>query len=81
MLRFKASDVTGTHTIEASDVQSSLPAGAVARALARRMSLPGNVPWALRNDETSVWLDDDVAIGHQLETGAEITITPKTHLG
>lgn len=80
-LRFRATDVTGTHTLEANDVEKSLPAGAVARALARRMLLPKNVPWALRDDLTSVYLDQDVAIGDQIEPDAEITITPKTHLG
>ena len=80
-LRFRATDVTGTHTLEAHHVEKSLPAGAVARALARRMLLPDNVPWALRDDQTSVYLDQDVAIGDQIEPGADVTITPKTHLG
>jgi hypothetical protein len=46
--RFEAADVTGTHLIDARDVHRATPAGAVAQALAARMELPQNVPWALR---------------------------------
>ena len=80
-IRFTATDVTGTHTVEATDVQRTLPAGAVARSIANKMSLPADVPWALRADRTSVHLDDDVAIGEQTETDAPLTIYPRTHLG
>lgn len=80
-LSFEATDVTGTHTLRASDVETTLPAGAVTRALASRMSLPANVPWALRDESTSVYLDDDRPIGDQIGTDAKVTITPKTHLG
>jgi hypothetical protein len=78
---FEASDVTGTHQVVANDVQGALPAGAVARALAARMALPENVPWALRDDSTSAFLEDDKPIGQQLQRGARVTVTPKTHLG
>ena len=80
-LRFTATDVTGTHTVEATDVQRALPASAVARSIASKMALPDDVPWALRSDRTSVYLDDDVAIGDQIETDTPITIFPRTHLG
>jgi hypothetical protein len=80
-LRLEATDVTGTHTLVASDVQKTLPVGAVTRALASRMSLPANVPWALRDESTSVYLDDTRPIGDQIAPGARVTITPKTHLG
>ena len=80
-LRFFASDVTGTHTLSPSDVDESSPAGTVAAALASQMQLPENVPWALRDDSSSVYLDDAVPIGEQLEPGAQVTITPKAHLG
>ena len=81
VLSFEAGDVTGTHSVIANDVQKTLPAGTVARALAARMSLPQNVPWALRNESTSTYLEDDKPIGDQLEPGAKVTVTPKTHLG
>jgi hypothetical protein len=78
---FEASDVTGMHRVEARDVQRKLPAGAVAKALASRMALPDNVAWALRNESTSVFLDDEAPIGEQIEPTARLTVTPKTHLG
>ena len=78
---FLASDVTGTHHLEVSDIQGTLPAGAVARTLASRMALPADVPWALRDETTSAFLEDDLAIGDQVGTDARITITPKAHLG
>lgn len=80
-LRFTATDVTGTLTIDASEVDRSLPAGAVARSVASRMSLPADVPWALRSDVSSAQLADDVAIGDQIDTDSSLTIFPRTHLG
>ncbi len=74
-------DVTGSRTVHASDIQRSLPAGVVAESLADRLRLPANVPWALRDEETSAFLDDEQAIGDQVDTDALVTVTPKTHLG
>jgi len=83
MLRFEAADVTGTHRVMVDDVESGLPAGAVAKALASRMSLPQNVPWGLRDDSNSSLLDDEKSIGEQVDIGTDVklTVTPKTHLG
>jgi hypothetical protein len=78
---FEAADVTGTHLIDARDVQRGTPAGAVAQALAARMDLPQNVPWALRDDRTGSYLDEHRAIGDQIESDARLTLHPKTHLG
>lgn len=78
---FEATDVTGMHRVEARDVQRRLPAGAVARAVASRMALPDNVPWALRDEATSAFLDDETPIGEQIGPDARLTVTPKTHLG
>ena len=80
-LSLRASDVTGTQTVEASDVQYDLPAGVVASALADGMSLPSNVAWALRDDTTTVFLDDALPIGEQIAPDAQLTVTPKAHLG
>ena len=77
---FEVNDVTGTYTLTANDVQRSLPAGAVAKALASRMALP-DTPWALRDDSTAEFLDDSRPIGEQLRPGALVTLTTKTHLG
>jgi hypothetical protein len=78
-LRLRATDVTGSLEIEA-DLQPTVPAGAVARTLAQRMELPGDVPWALRDDR-GAFLDDERQIGEQLKADARVTLTPKTHLG
>ena len=80
-IEFEASDVTGTHTVKVSDVQRSLPAGTLAKAIAARMALPDNVPWVLRDDTTSAFLEEDKPIGDQIGPDAKITITPLTHLG
>jgi len=80
-LSFLASDVTGTQSVEAQDIQASLPASAVAASLAASMQLPENVPWGLRDDATGGFLEDRRPIGEQIEPGSSLTITPKTHLG
>jgi hypothetical protein len=81
--RFHARDLTGAHAMEVTDVQRGTPCGAVAQSLAARMDLPTNVPWSLRDDRTGVWLQDDVALDEQIrdESAAELTLTPKAHLG
>jgi hypothetical protein len=76
-----AEDVTGTYTLEAPDVPYATEAGAVARTLADRMGLPQNVPWTLRNDRSGQYLEEEVEIGRQIEPGAKVTVTPRTHLG
>ena len=81
LLDLEAADVTGTQTVAARGVQYSALAGSVARALAASMRLPENVPWALRDDATSAFLDDDRPIGAQVAPNAKVTVTPKTHLG
>jgi hypothetical protein len=81
LLQFEARDVTGTHVIEARNVQPATPAGAVATALASRMALPANVPWIIRDGSTGAVLEDERPIGDQLETGAKVVLSPKAHLG
>ncbi len=78
---FEASDVTGTHSVSARGVQRALRTREVADSLARTMALPKSVPWALRDESTSAFLDDEKPIGEQLRPGAKVTLTPKTHLG
>jgi hypothetical protein len=81
---FEATDVTGTHrvTVGSRDLDmDQAPTWAVTRSLVARMALPGNVPWALRDEATGAFLDEDRPIGSQLETGGKVTLTPKTHLG
>jgi hypothetical protein len=80
-LDFEVSDVTGTHQLMATGVQRAVSAGAVAHSLAASMKLPDNVPWALRDETTSAFLEDDRPIGEQLRRGAKVVVTPKAHLG
>lgn len=77
--RVLAIDVTGTLEMEA-ELQPTVPAGAAARTLAQRMELPTDVPWALRDDR-GAFLNDERQLSEQLESGARVTLTPKTHLG
>lgn len=77
---FEATNVTGTQTLPVR-VQRSTPAETVAKSIASDMSLPGDVSWSLRDDLSSVFLRDDLPIGDQLEPGANVTLTPKAHLG
>jgi hypothetical protein len=79
-MTFRATDVTGTHAAEAN-VQRSLPARAVVESLVASMSLPANVPYGLRDESTGAFLDDAEAIGEQIGADAQVTVTPKTHLG
>ena len=81
LLSLEAADVTGTQSVVARDVQGTALAGAVAKALAASMRLPENVPWALRDESTSAFLDDEKPIGEKLGPNAKVTVTPKTHLG
>ncbi len=81
--RFRARDVTGTHDMNVEGIPRGTPSGVVAQSLAARMELPGNVPWSLRNDRTGSWLRDDLALDEQIkdDSEAQLTLTPKTHLG
>jgi hypothetical protein len=79
-LAFSAMDVTGSYTANAN-VQRMLPAHAVTASLVASMSLPQNVPYALRNESTGAFLDDAKPIGEQIGPDAKVTVTPRTHLG
>ena len=79
-LQIFASNVTGTHELPV-DVGPSLSAGDVANSIVSLMSLPSDVPWVLRDDGSSAYLDSERPIGDQIEPGARVTITPRTHLG
>jgi hypothetical protein len=76
-----AIDVTGTVRLRSRDVHPGTPASVAAEAIAARMQLPSNVPWALRSDRTGAFLDDDGPIGEQLDPGEQVVVTPKAHLG
>jgi hypothetical protein len=80
-ISFEVVDVTGSLRLVAEDVEPGMPAEVVARTLAARMRLPDSVPWGLRSDETSEFLDERRPIGEQIAPGAQVTVVPKTHLG
>jgi hypothetical protein len=80
VLMFHAANVTGTQELPIEVVPGS-SVRSVTDSIAHRMALPGDVPWSLRDDGSSTYLDEDRPIGDQIEPGSHLTITPKTHLG
>jgi len=80
VLTFEATNVTSTRSMDV-EVERDLPAEDVTRSIASLMALPTDVPWALRDDGSSVYIDPSRPIGDQVEPGARVTVTPKTHLG
>jgi hypothetical protein len=79
-IRLEAVDVTGSKRMPV-EVEGGLSADDAAETVAAMMALPSNVPWVLREDSSSAYLQGDVAIGDQLQPGARVTVTPRTHLG
>jgi hypothetical protein len=77
---FTVSDVTANRE---SDVQFDrrTPVKAVTQAIATRLGLPTNTPWALRSDRSSAYLDDAKPLGDQIAPGERVTVTPRAHLG
>jgi len=73
--------VTGTRSFVASDIDPMLPAGVLAKTLSAELALPQNVPWMLRDSASASFLENERAIGEQVESGAKVTLTPRTHLG
>ena len=80
-LSFEVSNVTGTKEFSISGVDPLLSAEMVAKGLAEELELPQNVPWQLRDDESAEFLQGDVEIGDQIQSGAHLSLTPKAHLG
>ncbi len=77
---FLASNITGTQSVPV-EVNGGLSVRDVADSIASLMALPDDVAWALRDDDSSAYLDDDLPIGSQIRPGSKLTIIPKTHLG
>ncbi len=80
LLSFTARDVTGS-AVASARFQRSAPTSAVAKALATRMQLPSDVPWALRDAKQGRFLDESKPIGAQVDEGAQVDVVPKAHLG
>jgi len=84
-VRVIAKDVTSSMTAEV-ELARGMQAGTAAQVLAAELQLPDNVPWGLRDDVSAENLDDEVSLGDLIgdqdpETGAQVTVVPKTHLG
>ena len=83
-LAIKVRDITGTHVAKL-DLDRDLRVGAVAETVAARMSLPGDTAWALRDERTAAFLDDDRTIGEAVDTQdvteVSLVVTPRAHLG
>ncbi len=79
-LRFLASNITGTQSVPI-EVNGGLSVRAVTDSIVDRMALPDDVGWALRDDESSAYLDDAEPIGAQIGPGTRVTLTPRTLLG
>ena len=62
-------------------VPRALKVDDMARSMASLLSLPSDVPYALRDDGSAEYLDPERPVGDQLSPRARVTITPKTHLG
>ena len=79
-LKFHAGNVTGTQDVPI-EIGPDLSVRSVTDSIAHRMGLPTDVAWTLRDDSSSAYLDEEAPIGDQLERGAHVTITPRSHLG
>lgn len=83
-VRLRVRDITSTHEADLV-LDRGLRVGAVAQTIASRMSLPADTSWALRDDSTAAFLDDDAAIGDAVgvdgDTEVFLTATPRAHLG
>ncbi len=83
-VRLRIRDITATHEAELV-LDGDLRVGAVAETVAARMSLPTDTTWALRDDLTAAFLDDDASIGEAVgvdgDTEVFLTATPRAHLG
>lgn len=79
-ISFLATNITGTQSVPV-EVDGGLDVRSVADSIAARMALPEDVAWALRDDDTSAYLDEGQSIGSQIGPSSRVTITPRTHLG
>ena len=77
-------DVTGTNVAE-MDLDPGLRVGSVAESVAAGMSLPNDTIYALRDESTAAFLDDDDPIGEVVDPQAgpdvALVLTPRAHLG
>lgn len=80
-LAFVATDVTGLRRLEFDSIDGHRPASEVAMSVASAMDLPTNVPWSLRDQKRARMLDQETPLGGQIDTGSELVVIPRSHLG
>ncbi len=80
-LQFVATDVTGLRRLEFDAVDGHRSAGEVALSVASAMDLPTNVPWSLRDQQRARMLEQEAPLGGQIDTGSELVVIPRSHLG
>ncbi len=80
LLTFRAGNILGTQHVPVEVARSRLVSD-VTKSIIDKMALPTDVSWALRDDGSSAYLDDEKPIGDQLAPGASATVTPRAHLG
>ncbi|HEX6813626.1 MAG TPA: hypothetical protein VF384_18550 [Planctomycetota bacterium] len=78
---FRISDVTGTFSREADSYDPRMSVAAVGADLTRDIAWAKSTPWALRDDSRGEYLDEARPIGEQITPGADLVLTPRTHLG
>lgn len=79
-LSFTVMDVTARNTMEIDNVDGFRTAGDVAMSMASLMELPESAPYSLRDDVKAQMLDDEIPVGRQIETGAQLVVIPKANL-
>ena len=80
-LDFVAIDVTGARHVEFDSVDGHRSAGEVAMSVAAAMDLPTNLPWSLRDQRHARMLQQVESLGSQIESGTELVVIPRSHLG
>ena len=80
LLNFEVRNITGTQKIPVES-PAQLSVRIVTESISHEMALPEGVPWSLRDDSSSAYLDEDAAIGDQIQPGTRVTVVPRTHLG
>ena len=80
-LAFVATDVTGLRRLEFDSIDGHRTAGEVAMSVASAMDLPTNVPWSLRDQQRARMLEQESPLGSQIDTGTELVVIPRSHLG
>jgi len=80
-LDLSVSDVTGYRTVDLEGIDGHRSVADVALSVAEVLSLPGDIPYGLRDSLSARMLVDDESIGSQIGQNSELAAIPKSHLG